>query len=99
MGVSVGFSDAPGTPPNPNPHRFTIVKAEEWGEWLIAEIHYPDATTFGGRKLLVFRGLSEADLRSRDAIDPHFFDRLAAPIARFRPDAEGWSLARGLVTD
>lgn len=80
-------------PGNPNPRRFTIVRAAQHGRLTAVEVHYPDATTYEGRKLMVFRA-SESEIRNAKELDPHFCDgHHLSPLARFRPDQAGWGLA------
>lgn len=80
--------------PNPNPRNFRVDKVIEEGGFAIAEIYYPDCTNFEGKKILVFEGVTELDLRRMDFIDPHFCDRgHLTPIARFEPTEKGWGLA------
>jgi hypothetical protein len=88
-------------PGNPNPRRFVIERAEVSGDFLIAEILYPDCTNFEGRKLLVYQRVTEQDLRARKFLDPHFCDheQHLAPVARFEPTERGWYYARTLTKE
>jgi hypothetical protein len=62
------------------------------GNLLILEIEYPDCTNYEGRKLLVFENVTVNDLIKQRSIDPHFSEnkKYISPIARFRPNEEGW---------
>lgn len=82
---------------NPNPARFVIVRASQVGRLTAVEVRYLDATTYEGRKLMVYRA-SEAELRNAARLDPHFCENEhLAPIARFRPTEAGWSMAMELI--
>lgn len=99
MGVATGVSLASGNgpappPPNPNPRNFRIMAVERFGRAMVTEVSYPGCTTYEGRKLLVFEGFTEAELRRLRFIDPHFTANANSPIARFHPNARGWKLAR-----
>lgn len=81
---------------NPDPYRFTIEQTLNVNDrYLIALVTYPDCTTFEGRKILVFAGVTEDQLRSVQVLDPHFTRRkdVIAPIARFIPTRRGWAAA------
>jgi hypothetical protein len=78
--------------PAPNPKRFKIVRAAALGEHLVVDVHYPDCTNFEGRKVMVFRNTRLEAVMGTLRLDPHFRET-GGPTARFRPDAEGWSLA------
>lgn len=88
-------SPASRAPQNPDPRNFVIRKVEQHGSFLIAEILYPDCTNFEGKKILVFKKISERQLRSLKVLDPHFCDGgHLSPIARFVPTTAGWRYAR-----
>jgi hypothetical protein len=84
--------------PNPNPLRFEVRSVEAIGRGLVVEVVYPDCTTYEGRKVLVFAGVTEAQARAATVLDPHFTDKAPegalVPVARFEPTARGWKLAR-----
>jgi len=85
-------------PGDPNPRRFEILNIEQVGVYCVAEIRYPDAASYGGRKLAVYKA-NEARLRSASVLDPHFSDLTGplVPIARFPPTAVGWAMARSSI--
>ena len=86
------------TLPAPDPKNFRLEKVETVGSSVIAIVHYPDATNFEGRKIIVFQGTTEEEIRERDEIDPHFDeaeDKEGRIIARLLPDEEGWEIALG----
>lgn len=85
MKSSVGCNN----PPNPNPSQFSILRTVEHGRWCLALIHYNGCTTFNGGKALVFE-CSEAELRARTEVDPHFLGNSDDPIARFPASVGGW---------
>lgn len=91
---SSGSCPAPG---QPVPHRFSIRLAEQRGPFCIALVHYPDATVYNGKKLLLYHA-REKTIREANALDPHFTETGLSPIARFEPTKRGWAMAR-LVAD
>ena len=88
---------APSTPlwlPNPDAKNFFIRAALQVDEYLIAQIHYPNCINFEGHKVMVYKGITYAQLKARKEIDPHFKDQdKFSPIARFIPTHEGWQMA------
>jgi hypothetical protein len=82
----------PGTP---DPKHFIVEETLQVGRFLIAQVQYPDATNFEGRKIMVFRDVDAVALLEQTALDPHFFDspEHLAPIARFIPTLEGFNMA------
>ena len=82
---------APSAPVSVN---FEIVRLQQIGRCVVAEINYPDCTNFEGTKVLVFEGVSCRDVRGWSELDPHFSLDRPAMIARFRPTAGGFELAR-----
>lgn len=79
--------DAPA--PNPNPSRWTPLEVKEYRNGYVMRVRYHDCTNFEGIKVIVYRG----KYKPREHLDPHFYDGKDAPIARFRPDDEGWKMA------
>lgn len=73
---------------NPNPKNFKIEKLVEL-ENTYAEIFYPDAKNYEGKKVLVFRGQVAKQLLEATEIDPHFSESGLSPIARFAPTELG----------
>ena len=81
---------------NPNPENWKILKAKEYGKYLILMLQYPDCTNYEGKKILVFENISLVNLVNQKMIDPHFFPenpRYKSPIARFEPTDRGWGFA------
>lgn len=70
-----------------------------WGKtgYILAEIVYPNCTTFEGRKLILFEGVTLNWLKRQTSIDPHFIED-GHIIARFVPTKEGRRLAMRLMT-
>lgn len=93
-------NDDPPSPAlgDPNPARFKIVRSFALGEWLAAEIVWPDASNFEGRKVALYRS-SLAQLQAAAILDPHFSETPGplVPIARFVPTEEGWDMALSLM--
>jgi len=79
--------------PNPNPINFKILKVEEFGRNLVAQIAYPDCINFEGIKICVFKDMSKIEIESLYSIDPHFSEGSQSPFARFKPNKEGWQFA------
>lgn len=83
--------------PNPNPKRFTVLRVVQAERHLVALVHYPDCTSYEGRKVLVFADTRAGDLCAATELDPHFTDVAPAgalvPVARFEPTERGWRLA------
>lgn len=86
-------------PPNPDPTRYQVVRVQLVGVCLVLLIRYHGCTNYEGRKILVFRGITLADLLNQRVIDPHFFEHatIASPVARFVPTEEGWDMAVGFA--
>ena len=100
-GIRPYESPASNDPPagNPDPAKYTIIAAEENGDYLIVKLNYPNCTNFEGNKILVFKGVRLLTLVNQKLIDPHFFKdkKYAAPIARFIPTDEGWKMAEVFI--
>ena len=79
--------------PNPDPSNFILKKHTELGQYLVVWVNYPDCTNYEGNKILVFKGVSAAQIVKRKKIDPHFTTGTQAPIARFEPTQRGWKWA------
>lgn len=92
---SSGRADA-GTfdPGDPRPTRFVVERTETVGAYVVAQILYPDARNYEGRKVLLYR-CTAVELRLAKSLDPHFSDKRDkfSPIARFVPTDAGWDLA------
>ena len=82
-------SAAPAPAPNPNPDRWNLLEKQEYPNGYVLKVHYLDCTNFEGVKVMVFEG----KFKMRSHMDPHFHESSDAPIARFRPDADGWERA------
>lgn len=84
--------------PMPNPRLFRVLRAIEYGPHLLAEILYPNCTTFEGRKILLFANTTRMQLHAAEVLDPHFTDKAPVgalvPVARFEPSERGWRLAQ-----
>lgn len=84
---------------NPDPKRYSIKRMHKKGDFLIIRINYPDCSNFEGNKILVYKDCTIVELAQQGSIDPHFSDskEFHSPIARFRPDDEGWKMAEFFV--
>jgi hypothetical protein len=93
MGLKLFSSCACDTPKaEVSPGRdFNILRTKTVGRCLVVEVHYPKATNYEGRKVMVFRDVSDKALRIFKLIDPHFCEKgHTSPLARFAPTTEGW---------
>lgn len=84
---------------NPRPDNYQIIDTLTIGNYVIAEIRYPDCDNYEGRKILVYEGIDGRGLREQKLIDPHFSDDkpYRSPIARFEPTKRGWLMALAFV--
>lgn len=84
------------TLPNPDPTNYKLMMAEEFGIYLVVMAKYPDCTNYEGSKIMVFENTNLLNLVNQRVLDPHFSADKAflTPIARFKPDDEGWDNAR-----
>lgn len=73
----------------PDPFKFTIEKRKYIYGATIIQAKYDGCLTFGGSKLMVFRG----DYNPIETLDPHFLDEEYPLVARFPPTEEGWRMA------
>lgn len=81
---------------NPNPKDFSVIFSISCGEYVVAEVLYPNCINYEGRKILVFKGITEQGLKKLTYLDPHFSIR-SPLIARFAPTPNGWDMAVKLV--
>jgi len=81
---------------NPDPTKYRILREKRINNFIILKINYTESINYEGNKILVFKNHSLLDIvNQKEGIDPHFSDNnnLISPIARFRPDDEGWNMA------
>lgn len=85
--------------PNPDPHKYEILRSEQIDDHLLVMIQYPDCTNYEGKKILLFEGITLEQLVFQKFIDPHFSDsaKYKHPIARFVPTEVGWEMGRKLA--
>ena len=72
---------------------YRIIREKRINNFLIIKINE-------GNKILVFKNCTILDLiQQKEGIDPHFSDneKLISPVARFKPDDEGWKMAEFFV--
>lgn len=92
-GISTGDCQ-PAQGKNPNPFNFRSLTTTQIGDFTIVWLTYPDCTNYEGQKILVFKGTTEAKIRRRKKIDPHFSEKgQLRLVARFEPTDEGWTFA------
>ena len=80
--------------PNPSPSRWELLEKKEYDGGYVLRVRYLDCTNFEGEKIMVFRG----GYRHKDYLDPHFSESIESPIARYRPDNDGWAFACALAS-
>lgn len=78
-----------------DPNRFRVQRTRQVGSYVVAEIVYPDCTNYEGKKILVYEGVNEGDIKKKARLDPHFckHEGCLSPVARFEPTARGWEMA------
>lgn len=99
-------SRRPARSVNPDPFNYRIIRVQHWegSPWIVAEVVYPDATNYEGRKVMIYRTTVE-NLQAQNRLDPHFCEHREhlSPFARFEPTEAGWSaavfLARNLAAE
>lgn len=82
--------------PNPSPERFSILRSERVGDYLILMVHYPDCTNFEGVKIMVYQGFADTAAllaASNGKLDPHFCPHGPSPLVRFKPNEKGFDAA------
>lgn len=86
-------------PGNPNPANYKIIDTLTIGNLLIVEIQYPDCKNYEGKKILVYEGITNFELRAQKYVDPHFSNnkKYKSPIARFEPTDRGWKMAESFA--
>lgn len=82
--------------PNPNPSRWKLLDMNQYEAGYVLKVKYHDCTNFEGVKIMVYRGKVSTTL-VQHPLDPHFTELPNSPIARFRPDATGWTMANILA--
>lgn len=83
--------------PDPDPRNFKVLTVKIKGVYAIVSVRYPDCTNYEGNKLLVFEGVTDAEIRTWTFLDPHFCEgNHPTPIARFEPTLKGWALAEAM---
>lgn len=83
--------------PNPDPRKFTISYTMTRPPFIAVMAVYEGCTNFEGQKVMVFKATLE-EIERQGMLDPHFCDGdHISPIARFRPDDEGWRHAVSFV--
>lgn len=90
---STNYSNAVAPAPNPRPDRWTLLERANSPYGYVLRVRYLDCTNFEGVKIMVYRG----SYSPKRHLDPHFSEDPEAPVARFRPDADGWRMACALA--
>jgi hypothetical protein len=75
---------------NPDPKKFEILSVTSYfgpvGNGLMARVKYPNCSTFGGDKILLFFDMTVEEFYEIKELDPHFDKDNPRLIARFSPD-------------
>jgi len=86
-------------PGEPRPTNFKLVSYLAFGAYVVVEIVYPDCKNFEGHKILVYDDAKKfAELFKTGSVDPHFFEHVYSPVARFEPTDRGRSMAIAFAT-
>lgn len=84
-------------PGEPDPFNYVIKRTVRSpnGEYILAEVNYPNCKNFSGNKLLVVK-TDLVTFIGRNSLDPHFLEEGSdmEVLARFRPTEEGWRAGR-----
>ena len=86
---STNYTSLPAPAPNPNPKRWVLLDKKDYNYGYVLLVKYLDCTNFEGEKIMVYKG----HFSYRRHLDPHFTDSEDSPIARFKPNREGWIMA------
>ena len=83
---------------NLDPKKYRILREKRINSFLILKINYTDPfiSDYESNKILVFRNHSLLDIvNQKNGILPYFSNSInfISPIARFKPDDEGWEMA------
>lgn len=83
------------TAPNPDPNNYVIKDSQMVRGHAILMVHYPDATSYEGHKILFYKNTKLDDIRKQKHLDPHFSNnkQFLSPFARFEPTNDGWDAA------
>lgn len=96
IGSSSSFDSENNSNINPNPTKYRILREKRVNNFIILKINYPDCNNYEGNKILLYKDCTLLDIvNQKEGIDPHFSDNknLISPIARFKPDDDGWNMA------
>lgn len=85
------------TTPEPNPFDFEILEEYEADRAIALKVRYPHATEYNGIKILVYAIIHKGWIYDTKKLDPHFLEGEISPIARFRGDDLGWTLAKSMI--
>lgn len=83
----------PQLPAEPRADFFIIKEIIEVNGNAVCVVKYPNCTNFEGKKILVFKGKTAAEIRNVKLLDPHFSNKGLSPFARFIPSSEGMEAA------
>ena len=83
---------------DPDPTRFMVVlhKSKEIGDYILLWVNYPDCTNYEGNKILILKLRDYMQMES-GFLDPHFLEDSFSPLARFKPNEEGYKMAEELL--
>ena len=73
--------------PDPDPHDFKVLNVLCDGDFCLAQVLYPRSKQ--NIHLMVFKGVTEQELRDLTFLDPSFGEGRFSPIARFNSSQAG----------
>jgi len=73
----------------PDPSRWERMDLKICKNGYAMRVKYLDCTNYEGVKIMVYEG----DYQYTIIRDPHFHGGIGSPIARFKPDKDGWKRA------
>jgi hypothetical protein len=78
-----------------NEETFTIADVCVNNGMIAVRVNFPNCPY--GDKIMVFKDITEEQIRSMSRINPHFEKEGITPIARFNPHFGGWNMAVNMV--
>jgi hypothetical protein len=78
-----------------NEETFTITDIFESNGMVAVRVLFPNCPY--GDKIMVFKDVTEKQIRDMVKINPHFEKEGITPIARFNPNFYGWDMAKRMV--
>jgi hypothetical protein len=89
----------------PNADQYEVLDFYRTGLNIALKVRYTNLPSYEGTKVLIFSGVTEADLIRWRRVDPSFSDRprssseAPSPLAIFPATDKGWALAKAVVNN